>query len=830
MNDRTLDSSMWRSALLWKEFRQLVPLAITVLALGLGMLLLILVTTSFTSTPFVDANQYLYVFLSIPMIYACGVGILLVGTEKESRSLRWLQSLPISARDIARTKLAVALMSLAAIWLVTLMAWLLFTYLLGLAPSVSRSVYLHGGEGESLRLMLVISVALSIFLCLVGLGLAWYFHSAMVSLLLLIPSTLAVWLTAYGIVTFLAKLGRDSVTQWSMDSAFYLSWLAVGYVIALVLGWIASQRELSARAAPRSASGWLGLKVAMRSERTAEAWTLWPRTTAGTGMLWQMVRQSWMLWTAVGVFCGLWLLIAGPIRLFDFSDNDMTRNVISRDSSVPLWMIGSLLILWMGVFAYQGDSMAQRVRFYADRGVSPSLLWWTRHWIPLTILLGLGLARYWSLRENNSLDLVETFTCLAIALAIYITGQWVSQLIASPIISAIAAPIAMVAMGLYCLSAALLMGAPWWIFIATFAILMVATWWMMKAWMERRIDWKYYLQHGAFAAIALTIPWLPGLWNIWNLPSMPPATRTELVRFASGGSPAMASIPFVPGPQFVAEGKDSVSMLLDSNEQVRQTYCKTLTRRAGDVDFWLGGNSVDIQLALFKAELSALRSEISSANTASQQETSSESDDYRTILSRVPQIVRTLRDRRQLRACDLAERIELVALRECLQPHARDQIGDSLYQALLKFLANGQARDDARRKALASDWYDQSQMNAARAWLSSGNMLGDYYLDYGYLQDLRFTGAVPLSIRLARERDLHVARLWDLLDSATGSSEAKAKREVQREHFLLRRDDLCDVVDGVVLVPTAWYEPAITWRGDWETIPADLISKGQNRE
>ena len=785
------------------------------------MLLLILVT------PLRDANLYLYVFLSVPMIYACGVGILLVGTEKESRSLRWLQSLPISARDIARTKLAVAFMSLAAIWIVTLMAWLLFAYLLGMEPSVSRSVYLVGGE--SLPRMLVTSVAVSIFLCLIGLGLAWYFQSAMVSLLLLIPSVLAVWLTAYGIATFLAKLGRDSVSQWSMDFAVYLACLAVGYVIALTLGWIASQRELSARTAPRPTSGWLGLKVAMRSERTAEAWVLWPRTTAGTGMLWQMVRQSWMLWTAVALFCALWLWIAGPIRLFDFSDNYMTRNVISRDSSVPLWMIGSLLILWMGVFVYQGDSMAQRVRFYADRGVSPSLLWWTRHWIPLTILLGLGLARFWSLRPNNSLDLVETFACLAIALAIYITGQWVSQLIASPIISAIAAPIAAVAMGLYCLSAAILMGAPWWIFIATFAILLGATFWMMKAWMERRIDWKYYLQHGAFAAIALMIPWLPGLWDIWDLPSMPPATRTELVRFASGGSPAMASIPFVPGPQFLVEGKDSVPMLLESNEQVRQTYRKTLTRRAGDVAFWLSGNGVDVQLAIFKAELSTLRSEILSATKASQAEESSEFDDYRTILSHVPQIVQTLRDRRQLRACDLAERIELVALRECLQPQARDQIGVSLYRSLLKFLANGQARDDARRKALASDWYDQSQMNAARDWFSN-NKLGDYDLGFWDLQDLRFTGAIPLSIRITRERDLYAARLWDLLDSAPGSSEAKAKREVQREQFLLRRDDLCDVLDGVILVPTHWYEPAITWRGDWETIPADLISKGQNRE
>jgi ABC-type transport system involved in multi-copper enzyme maturation permease subunit len=827
MNDRTLDSAVWRSALMWKEFRQLVPLALTVLALGLGMLMLILVTTSFMAPPLVDANQYLYVFLSVPMIYACGVGILLVGAEKESRSLRWLQSLPVSSRDIARTKLMVALMSLAAVWFVTLMAWLLFTQLLGMEPSVSRSVYLGGGE--SLPLMLVTSVAVSIFLCLAGLGLAWYFHSAMVSLLLLIPSTLAVSLTAYGIANFLSKLVRDSVSEWSLDSGVYLACLTLGYVIALALGWVASQRELSARTAPRSASGWLGLKVAMRSERTAEAWVLWPRTTPGTGMLWQMVRQSWMLWTAVALFCALWLLIAGPIRLFDYSDNYMTRNVISRDSSVPLWMIGLLLILWMGVFAYQGDSIAQRVRFYADRGVSPSLLWWTRHWVPLTILLGLGLARYWSLRPNNSLDLVETFAYLAIALAIYITGQWVSQLIASPIISAIAAPIAAVAMGLYCLSAAILMGAPWWIFIATFAILLGATWWMMKPWMERRIDWTYYVQHSAIAAIALTIPWLPGLWGIWNLPSMASATRTELVRFASGGSPAMASIPFVPGPQFVAEGNDSVSTLLDSNEQVRQTYRRTLIRRAGDVGFWLSGNGVDVQLALFKAELSALRSEISSATTASQQETSSGFDDYRTILSHVPQIVRTLRDRRQLKACDLAERIELVALRECLQPQARDQIGELLYRSLLKFLANGQTRDDARRKALASDWYDQSQMNAARAWFRN-NTLGDYDLGFWDLQDLRFTGVIPLSIRITRERDLYAARLWDLLDSAAGSSEAKAKREVQREQFLLRRDDLCDVVDGVILVPTQWYEPAITWRGDWETIPADLISKGQNRE
>ena len=88
-------------ALLWKEFRQVMPLILTVLGLGFGVLLMILVSSAFSSQRLKVEHGYWFLFLAMPMMYATGVGILLVGTEKESRSLTWIRSLPISGTQIA---------------------------------------------------------------------------------------------------------------------------------------------------------------------------------------------------------------------------------------------------------------------------------------------------------------------------------------------------------------------------------------------------------------------------------------------------------------------------------------------------------------------------------------------------------------------------------------------------------------------------------------------------------------------------------------------------------------------------------------------------------
>ena len=108
--DSTSTRSPWMSSLLWKEFRQVVPLITAVLLGGFGLLLLILVLSALTNKRSLSFDRgFWYLFLSMPMMYATGVGALLVGSEKESRSLQWMRSLPICSKQIAWNKLVVAI-------------------------------------------------------------------------------------------------------------------------------------------------------------------------------------------------------------------------------------------------------------------------------------------------------------------------------------------------------------------------------------------------------------------------------------------------------------------------------------------------------------------------------------------------------------------------------------------------------------------------------------------------------------------------------------------------------------------------------------------------
>ncbi len=97
-----MNPNLIRRRLLWKELRQLWPLLLSLLAAG-GLLavLLTLVQAFSTQLSLELQSNMLY---GMPGLFAVGAGALLVGQEKERKTLGWLSSLPIAARDIVQHK------------------------------------------------------------------------------------------------------------------------------------------------------------------------------------------------------------------------------------------------------------------------------------------------------------------------------------------------------------------------------------------------------------------------------------------------------------------------------------------------------------------------------------------------------------------------------------------------------------------------------------------------------------------------------------------------------------------------------------------------------
>jgi hypothetical protein len=813
------------SSLLWKEFRQVVPLITAVLLGGFGLLLLILVLSALTNKKSIQFDRgFWYLFLSMPMMYATGVGALLVGSEKESRSLQWMRSLPICSKQIAWNKLVVAIGTLALVWFIALTAWCVFASAFGGDPMAIGSI--DPGQSDMAGWQLVTYFLMSLFLSLAGLAFAWRFQSQFLALALLVPSALALWLPAYGLANYLSNKNYSLETQRFIDAGLYLLSLAIGCVGFLAYGWRVSQRELAAIEPPVGTSGVTSLvQDASASERrSSEAWMLWPRVSPISGMLWQMVRQNGIWWIAYASVGIVLLVLCSRSSLLNRS-SDLSDTLLGF-----LYIPMAILSGWLGILAYHSDGIQQRVRFYADRGVSPRDYWCTRHWMPVTLMLGLCLVRYLTNFgvSGTPLDLVDAFGFLAILLASYSVGQWVSQFVKSPTIAAISAPMALLAMFAYCLFAIVGMESPWWLLFATFGILAISTLWMMRPWMERRIDWRYYLQHSGFLFAALTIPLLPGLWKIWNTPRISTELRATLnqLAIANPHTQTNRSRPsFETGLESggLSAGVDGnigqIQARIERNEQVRAYYPQELIDQASRIAFWQSYRDPESLLRMYIAELARLRSEIQAeSQSPSNHRSHTAMSYYQKILAGVPKLVRELRATHALKDSDLAERIEIVALSHCLDPSASESMGQAVFEPLVELLTDDRARDESRRIALAN------------AWREGFKIFGTDANAYGENQVQAYSGSIPSSIQMLNSRDRFVSDLWKLLESKSASAESVSQRENIRSKSYYDYTGPTDLIDGTILLGLPSNMPAKSWRGNWELLTKQLRSEAKDHE
>ncbi|MBM3966594.1 MAG: hypothetical protein FJ308_16245 [Planctomycetes bacterium] len=165
-------------ALVWKELRQIAPLFWAVLGLG-GGLNLLMITLFFFTSPADSGPISPYSFIVMPIIFATGIGVLLVGMEKENRTLQWLQGMPVSSAQIAKTKFMVAVVSLIGTWALSLLMLWMFRIVFQGQPGITKP------ELDSLSesyFYPILFPTVSFFLGFAGLALAWRVSSPIYAL------------------------------------------------------------------------------------------------------------------------------------------------------------------------------------------------------------------------------------------------------------------------------------------------------------------------------------------------------------------------------------------------------------------------------------------------------------------------------------------------------------------------------------------------------------------------------------------------------------------------------------------------------------------------
>ncbi len=796
MNRTTIDR-----ALLWKEVRQVAPLVWTVLLFGLAICLLIVLAE--TASPTSGKMEVPPIpFLAIPMIFATGVGILLVGNEKDQRTLTWLRSLPIPPGRIAALKFLVAVGSLGFVWLASILLWWIVRSAVG--PGVTETKWNWVGEYSSLVL---IYPMVSLFLTFSGLAMAWRTSSSLVALLSLVPMSIALWLVSALIAKVANHYQWDLAGQadWDLGGSspwIYLMVIAAGTLAAFAYGWRASLLHLRPQDGPRQTVFRLGASIA-DSAAVDSSSLLWPSQPRTSALLWQSAYQSRWIWIGLAAILAftVWLTVQIP--------TDFGGGAPASDYIEPVVQIGFVLLLlavcWLGVFAYQSDNMNERIRFLSDRGVSPNRVWWTRHWIPVLILIGVALIRY-VLRPYHSYGsdqlpqvvVYDFFRFLAIGIAIYAASQWIGQSLRSPIIATVVAPLGVLALFIYGVFAHAMFEAPYWLVGSASFLLLVATWFQTKPWMDRAFGWKYYLIHGGFLLTAMILPLLPGIWKLASIPRMPADIRESLSDLARQPLDAKklawdgvhSDFGFYsPSQMFM------VATAFASNEESRKQRLEDLKSSKGiRVYDW---DSLRRNLDFYLSALIASRHAIEIDATPETQA------NYRRTIEGLLALVKTLRDHERLLWQDGSEVIEIALLGECRNEATRQSMSEPLYRSVVQLLSDNTTRDMCRRRSLARalESGQSSQTKRFATWL------GDYYLaDNG-------RGSM---VSQAHQRNLPeevATRLWQLLQKDAGSAEHE-RREIAQS---LQQDSLqSDIVGSLITIARLGYLPGAHWRGAWE--------------
>ncbi|MFY7874824.1 MAG: hypothetical protein ACOVQM_05210, partial [Pirellula sp.] len=357
----------------------------------------------------------------------------------------------------------------------------------------------------------------SVFLLLAGLACAWFFHNTLVGLLGLVAVTV--------FITLVDSWIADPF--WSASDGIRLMVQVAFCAVALVALRVASYRAYRPQRVVRSRSQ-ANETMSYFDQSFGYAKILTPRHA----LLWQFSKQNRWTLLAITALCAFGGILLAYNSFFDSGIRD------GNDAN-PV-ALGCFLIACcgLGVIVFQGDSLHQRVRFLADRGVSPSMVWLSRHAIPFSLLMtftiitaAIGIYSMVGTHDSSQDRRVMQLAFLGVAAyawVIYAVSQWASQALRSAIVSTIVCPIVAVvpfAYGAFVVSEC---ETPIVLLLVSCVIPFIATYRTTQQWMELRVSKRFWMEHGIWLTMAIVIPLLPFFYSYLTYPTIAPAQRAKL--------------------------------------------------------------------------------------------------------------------------------------------------------------------------------------------------------------------------------------------------------------------------------------------------------------
>ena len=405
--------------LIWKEIRQLKPLLVLLVSLTLAMIVFQQVVELLaTSQP---PNFSGHLILLMPMLFAVGAGPMLVSQEWSTKSMSWLRTLPISANRIITTKWLVGLISLVAIWIISLttaaLTGVTFTEQVQQSAMQTTESFVADLYRSNVVQLLLVG---SLYLLTSGYFVGWWIRDQVLTLVALIAAIffpIVVWAITQAI--FDPNEGQEP------SATSLLAMLIGATVIATGLMYGLGVRALNPLGAPRF--GLASENAAAVPHATTVAAT--PRFGSSfVAMVWQIIWGARLKYAIVVGALGLAILLqyssAQGARAFGV-------------------MIAGLSFFGLASLSFQGTSGRQSIRFLSQRGVSPLQAYAAIHSVPMAIICTsfLGYSLWYASSPAQWGASASPIAMLALVLTAYGMCQWFSQFSSNLFISSIGGPI-----------------------------------------------------------------------------------------------------------------------------------------------------------------------------------------------------------------------------------------------------------------------------------------------------------------------------------------------------------------------------------------------------